>query len=241
VHVSDLSGKAAVVTGGTKGIGLAVARMLADAGAAVTIGARHSDDVEAAARELAALRSGRARGVVCDVRRREDCERLITATVDAFGRLDVLVNNAGVGEFAPVEETSEEAWRMQLATNLDGAFFCAKAALPHLKRQGGWIINIGSLAGKNPFAGGTAYNASKFGLLGFSEALMLEVRHAGVRVTCVMPGSVGTSFAGGRHAVEEWKLAPEDVAQVVRDLLAFPERALPSRIEIRPTRPPEKR
>ncbi len=236
----ELDGKAAVVTGGSKGIGLAIARMLAEHGAAVTIGARNRDEVDAAVLELKGSRSGRAHGVACDVRRSEDCERLIAEAVQAFGRLDVLVNNAGIGVFTSVEETSEETWRAQLATNLDGAFFCARAALPLLKRQGGWIVNIGSLAGKNAFAGGAAYNASKFGLLGFSEALMLEVRHAGVRVTCVMPGSVGTSFGPGRHAAEEWKLTPEDVAEVVRDVLAFPERALPSRIELRPTRPPEK-
>jgi len=235
----DLDGKAAVVTGGSKGIGLAIARMLVEHGAAVAIGARERKAIDAAVSGLEAIKPGRARGYSCDVRRREDCERLIGEAVTTFGRLDVLVNNAGIGSFANVEETSEETWRAQLATNLDGVFFCCKAALPHLRRQGGWIVNIGSLAGKNPFAGGAAYNATKFGLLGFSEALMLEVRHAGVRVTCVMPGSVGTSFAGGRHAVEDWKLAPEDVAQVVRDLLAFPERALPSRIEIRPTRPPK--
>ena len=237
----ELDGKAAIVTGGNKGIGLAIARMLVEHGAAVAIGARDRKAVDAAVTALDAIKPGRVRGYCCDVRRREECERLINEAVTAFGRLDILVNNAGVGVFSNVEETSEEAWRTQLATNLDGVFFCSKAALPHLKRHGGWIVNIGSLAGKNPFAGGAAYNASKFGLLGFSEALMLEVRHAGVRVTCVMPGSVGTSFAGGRHAVEEWKLAPEDIAQVVRDLLAFPDRALPSRIEIRPTRPPEKR
>jgi 3-oxoacyl-[acyl-carrier protein] reductase len=237
----ELDGKAAVVTGGSKGIGFAIARMLVEHGAAVAIGAREQKAVDAAVASLEAVTPGRTRGVCCDVRRREDCERLIGEAVGAFGRLDIIINNAGIGVFASVEETSDETWRAQLATNLDGAFFCCRAALPHLKEQGGWIVNIGSLAGKNPFAGGAAYNASKFGLLGFSEALMLEVRHAGVRVTCVMPGSVGTSFAGGRHAVEDWKLAPEDIAQVVRDLLAFPERALPSRIEIRPTRPPEKR
>ncbi|MFI5143782.1 MAG: SDR family oxidoreductase, partial [Thermoanaerobaculales bacterium] len=219
----ELDGRAAVVTGGSKGIGFAIARMLVEHGAAVAIGAREQKAVDAAVASLEAVTPGRTRGFCCDVRRREDCERLIGEAVGAFGRLDILINNAGIGVFASVEETSDETWRAQLATNLDGAFYCCRAALPHLKEQGGWIVNIGSLAGKNPFAGGAAYNASKFGLLGFSEALMLEVRHAGVRVTCVMPGSVGTSFAGGRHAVEDWKLAPEDIAQVVRDLLAFPE------------------
>jgi len=238
--MADLREAAAVVTGGSKGIGRAIAAALLDGGAAVTIGARHEDEVRAAAESLAAGNPGRVLGVRCDVRSAADCERLVAESVAHFGRLDVLVNNAGVGIFAPVEETSEEVWRQQLGTNLDGVFFCCKAALPHLKRRGGWIVNIGSLAGRNAFAGGAAYNATKFGLLGFSEALMLEVRHAGVRVTCVMPGSVGTSFGDDRHAAADWKLAPEDVAQAVCDLLAFPERALPSRIELRPTRPPQK-
>jgi NAD(P)-dependent dehydrogenase (short-subunit alcohol dehydrogenase family) len=170
----------------------------------------------------------------------EQCERLMTRAVEALGRLDVLVNNAGLGVFAPVDAMSVEDWHRQIETNLDGVFYCCRAALPHLKRNGGWIVNIGSLAGKNPFAGGAAYNASKFGLLGFSEALMLEVRHEGVRVCCVMPGSVATDFSGDDGGGSDWKLHPEDVAQVVCDLLAFPERALPTRIEIRPSRPPRK-
>jgi 3-oxoacyl-[acyl-carrier protein] reductase len=232
----DLNGTVAVVTGATKGIGLATARTLAGAGATVAVAARTSADVRRVAGEL----GHGAVGVVCDVQRLADCEHLVAQTVEAFGRLDVLVNNAGIGVFAAVEALSVEDWRRQIATNLDGVFYCCRAALPHLKRNGGWIVNIGSLAGKNPFVGGAAYNATKFGLLGFSEALMLEVRHQGVRVVCVMPGSVASDFSGDAAAGSEWKLHPEDVAQVVGDLLAFPERALPSRVEIRPTRPPRK-
>jgi len=232
----ELKGKAAVVTGATRGIGLAIARALAGEGARVVVAARRADEVE----RVAAALGGGALGVACDVRHAEQCERLMSQAVATCGRLDVLVNNAGLGVFAPVEEMSLEDWHRQFETNLDGVFYCCRAALPHLKRNGGWIVNIGSLAGKNPFAGGAAYNATKFGLLGFSEALMLEVRHAGVRVCCVMPGSVATDFAGGADAGSDWKLHPEDVARVVSDLLAFPERALPSRIEIRPTRPPRK-
>jgi NAD(P)-dependent dehydrogenase (short-subunit alcohol dehydrogenase family) len=132
-----------------------------------------------------------------------------------------------------------EAWRTQLATNLDGVFFCCRAAIPHLKQTEGWIINVASLAARNAFAGGAAYNASKFGLLGFSEALMLEVRHAGVRVSCVMPGSVVTEFGGEPAAGADWKLHADDVARAVVDLLGYPSRALPSRVELRPTRPPK--
>lgn len=232
----DLSERVAVVTGGTRGIGLATAKMLAHAGSAVVVAARRELDVERVAEEL----GPRALGVACDVRRVDECERLMARTVERFGRLDILINNAGLGVFAPVEAMSLDDWHRQIETNLDGVFYCCRAALPHLKRAGGWIINIGSLAGKNAFAGGAAYNASKFGLLGFSEALMLEVRHDGVRVSCVMPGSVASAFSGDAAAGDDWKLHVEDVAQVVSDLLAFPGRALPSRIEIRPSRPPKK-
>ena len=233
----DLTGQVAVVTGGSRGIGLAIAEALVDHGASVLIGARNADDVERAAVALATRGRGGARGVVADVRAEADCERLVATAVEAFGRLDVLINNAGVGEFADVEAMTTEAWRAQLATNLDGAFFCCRAAIPHLKRTGGWIINVASLAARNAFAGGAAYNASKFGLLGFTEALMLEVRHAGVRVSCVMPGSVATSFGSEPVGGANWKLHPEDVARAVVDLLGYPARALPSRVELRPTRP----
>jgi NAD(P)-dependent dehydrogenase (short-subunit alcohol dehydrogenase family) len=232
----DLAGRVAVVTGGTKGIGLATARMLAHVGSAVVVAARSERDVERVAGEL----GPHALGVACDVRRVDECERVMARTVERFGRLDILVNNAGLGVFGPVEAMTLEDWHRQIETNLDGVFYCCRAALPHLKRAGGWIINIGSLAGKNAFAGGAAYNASKFGLLGFSEALMLEVRHDGIRVSCVMPGSVATDFSGDAAAGGDWKLHAEDVAQVVHDLLGFPGRALPSRIEIRPSHPPKK-
>jgi NAD(P)-dependent dehydrogenase (short-subunit alcohol dehydrogenase family) len=232
--MGDVSGRVAVVTGGTRGIGLAIARTLVQGGAGVVVAARREDDVARVAGEL----GPRALGVACDVRRVEDCERLVARTVESLGRLDVLINNAGIGVFAPVQEMSLEDWHRQIETNLNGVFYCCRAALPHIKKARGWIINIGSLAGKNAFAGGAAYNASKFGLLGFSEALMLEVRHDGVRVSCVMPGSVATEFSSGGGG--EWKLHAEDVAQVVSDLLAFPDRALPSRIEIRPAQPPRK-
>jgi len=232
----ELAERVAVVTGGTRGIGLATARMLVQAGAAVVVAARREGDVERVAGEL----GPRTLGVACDVRRSEDCDGLIARTVEAFGHLDILINNAGLGVFAPVEAMSLEDWHRQIETNLDGVFYCCRAALPHIKRAQGWIINIGSLAGKNAFAGGAAYNASKFGLLGFSEALMLEVRHDGVRVSCVMPGSVATEFSGEAVGGVDWKLHAEDVAQVVRDLLAFPGRALPSRIEIRPSQPPKR-
>ena len=231
----------AAVTGGSKGIGLAVAEALVRRGASVAIGARTESEVRRAAAALNEAGPGRAAGFVCDVRRPEDCEALVGGAAESFGRLDLLVNNAGLGVFAPVAEMAPEAWLQQIETNLNGVFFCSRAAIPRMRERGGWIINIGSLAGKNAFPGGAAYNATKFGLIGFSEALMQEVRHDGIRVSLIMPGSVATHFNGNvPSGADDWKMQPEDVARVVLDLLAFPDRTLPSRIEMRPSRPPRK-
>ncbi len=237
--METLEGLTALVTGGTKGIGRAVVETLLGDGASVAFSARTAADVESALATLGAAHPGRTAGTVGDVRDPADADRMVADTVAAFGHLDVLVNNAGVGIFGAVEDMSDDDWSTQLDTNLSGVFHCCRAALPHLRRRGGWIINVGSLAGRNAFAGGAAYNATKFGLIGFTEALMLEVRHDGVRVTCVMPGSVATEF-GGTPAEGDWKLQGEDVARVVRDLLDFPPRALPSRVELRPSMPPRK-
>jgi NAD(P)-dependent dehydrogenase (short-subunit alcohol dehydrogenase family) len=234
------AGKVAVVTGSSKGIGYAIAEALVCAGASVTVSARHAEELSGAAARLNALGKGRASGVPCDVRSPEAVAGLIGRTVAEFGGLDILVNNAGVGHFVPVADLSIERWRQTIETNLSGAFYCCREAIPHLRRRGGgWIINIASLAGKNPIAGGAAYNASKFGLVGFSEALLLDVRHDNIRVSCIMPGSVATHFDD--HVPGEadaWKIQPEDIAQVVMDLLEVPGRTMPSRVEIRPTRPP---
>ena len=237
--MAQLDGKVAVVTGGSRGIGRAIVEALLDGGAQVVFSARTAGDVERTAEQLGRRFPSKTRGVAADVREERDCDRLVAEAMAAFGRLDILVNNAGVGVFAPLAEMTTEAWRAQIATNLDGVFFTSRAAIPHLRASGdGWIVNVGSLAGRNPFAGGTAYNATKFGLLGLSEALMLEVRHQGIRVSCVMPGSVATEFAAG-DASGDWKLTAEDVARAVLGLLAYPSRALPSRIELRPSRPPK--
>ena len=239
---SPHAGKVAVVTGSSKGIGYAIAEALVQVGASVAVSARNAGEVSAAAARLAALGKGRASGIPCDVRRPEAAERLIERTVAEFGGLDILVNNAGVGHFGPAGELAVEQWDQVIATNLSGVFYCCRAAIPHLRRRGGgWIINIASLAGKNPLPGGTAYNASKFGLVGFSEALMLDVRHDNIRVSCLMPGSVATGF-GERPPSEAdaWKIQPEDIAQVVLDLLAVPQRTMPSRIELRPSKPPHR-
>ncbi|HEX8452541.1 MAG TPA: SDR family oxidoreductase [Longimicrobium sp.] len=234
----DLSGKVAVVTGSTKGIGYAIAESLARAGADVVVSARNEDEVRDAARRLEEVGPGRAVGVACDVRRHEDVRRLIGAAVE-LGGVDILVNNAGVGVFSTVDGMSPEEWHTVIGTNLDGVFFCCHEAIPRLReRGGGWIINIGSLAGRNAFAGGAAYNASKFGLLGFTEAMMLDVRHDDIRVTCIMPGSVATHFNNHDPTdADAWKIQPEDIAQIVMDLIAMPARTLPSKIEVRPSRP----
>ncbi|CAN5739313.1 SDR family oxidoreductase [soil metagenome] len=238
----DLKGKSAVVTGSSKGIGYSIAEALAAAGANVTVSARNEAEVDTAAKALDSAGEGRVIGVACDVRKHDDVKRLMSATAEAFGGMDILVNNAGVGAFAPMGELSPEEWSSVIETNLNGVYFACHEALPHLKAKGdAWIINIGSLAGKNPFPGGAAYNASKFGLVGFSEALMLDVRHDGIRVNYIMPGSVATYF--NDHSPSEadaWKIQPEDIAELVMDLLAMNSRALASRIEVRPSKPPKK-
>jgi NAD(P)-dependent dehydrogenase (short-subunit alcohol dehydrogenase family) len=185
--------------------------------------------------------------MVADVRRYDDCRRLIRAAAERFGGLDILVNNAGIGVFKPVDQLTAEEWDETIATNLSGVFYCSREAIPLLRqRGGGYIFNISSLAGVNPFAGGSAYNASKFGLNGFSEAMMQDVRYDGIRVSYIMPGSVDTDFGaapGSKPASREagWKLTGEDIAKAVVDLYKFPRTALASRIEMRPSQPPRKK
>src|SRR4051812_24289191 len=213
----DLSGRTAIVTGSSKGIGYSIAEALARTNANVVVSARKAAEVTEAARRLEGLGSGEVLGIPCDVGRLDDVRRLVSQTADTFGGIDVLVNNAGFGIFAPVDEIAPEDWDRLIATNLSGVFYCCREAIPHLRQSGdAWIINIASLAGKNPFAGGAAYNASKFGLVGFSEALMLDVREQGIRVSYIMPGSVNTYFNDNAPGDEgAWKIQPEDIGQVV--------------------------
>jgi NAD(P)-dependent dehydrogenase (short-subunit alcohol dehydrogenase family) len=224
------------VTGGSRGIGLSIAAALVERGARVVITGRDQKHLDEAAAQFSkdALRAVRA-----DVGKADEAGRAIDAAVEHFGGLDVLVNNAGVGHFAHVADMSAGDWQEVIDTNLSGVFYCSAAAIPHLKRRGaGWIINISSLAGKNPFVGGAAYCASKAGLNAFSEALMQEVRYDNIRVSYIMPGSVATGFGGpAGSGAADWKIAPEDVADLVIDLVTFPSRSLPSRIELRPSRP----
>lgn len=235
-------GKTALVTGSTKGIGLAVAEALLDEGMRVAISARNQEDVRAVAAALEKSHSNAVLGVSCDVRREREVEALYRAIDQKWGGPDVLVNNAGVGFFKNLEQMTLEEWNSIIETNLTGVFLCTRAAIPRMRaRGGGYVINMSSLAGRNAFPTATAYNTSKFGLNGLSEALMQEVRYDGIRVTYIMPGSVNTYFNGARpDAAAAWKIQPEDVAEIVVDLLRHPARSLPSRVEIRPSQPPRK-
>jgi 3-oxoacyl-[acyl-carrier protein] reductase len=236
--MSLLTGKVALITGGSRGIGLAIAKRFQAQGAAVTITGTTQGHLDEAAKALSA---GRALAVRADVRKYDEIAGAIAQTESAFGGLDILVNNAGVGVFKPVAETTVEDWQTVMDTNLTGVFYGCHAALPRLKaRGGGWIINISSLASKNAFVNGAAYCASKSALNAFSETLMQEVRYDGIRVAYVLPGSVSTGFGGLTNTKSDWALMPEDVAEVVVDLVAHPTRSLPSRVEIRPAQPARK-
>lgn len=234
-----------LITGGTRGIGYATAEALITAGNKVAITGTTPDGVAKAERALSAgpstaLRaSGQVIGVACDVRDAASVQRAIETVVTRFGGLDVIINNAGVGVGVPIAEMPHDEWDRIIATNLTGVFNCCKAAIPHLrKRGGGWIVNISSLSSTGPFPGGAAYVASKAGINAFSDALMQELRDDNIRVTTVLPGSVATGFSGREPATGvDWKLQPEDVAHAIVDLLNHPARSLPSRIEIRPSRP----
>lgn len=229
-------GKVAVVTGGNRGIGRGIAEALVKEGLAVAITARALADAERAAAEL-----GAARGYACDVRRPQDVGALFAAVDRDLGGVDVLVNNAGIGLFAPVAETSVEDWQAVIETNVNGVFYCTREALPRMTaRGGGYVFNVSSLAGRNAFPGGGAYCASKHAVNGFSEVLFQEVRDAGIRVTYLMPGSVATDFGRGSAAKQEWALTPADVGEMVVDLLRTSPRALHSRVEMRPARVPKK-
>jgi 3-oxoacyl-[acyl-carrier protein] reductase len=238
----NLEDKVAIVTGGTKGIGRATAKVLLGDGAKVVICSRSQFDVEQSVEALRRSAGERIRGIPCDVAAYDQVERLVQYAAAQFGGIDILVNNAGVGIFGNVADLAPEQWRQVIDTNLTGVFYCCRATIPYLlRRGGGYIINISSLAGKNPFKGGSAYNASKFGLNGFSEAIMQDLRYDNIRVSYVMPGSVDTEFGGlGEKGDISWRLTSEDVAQVVIDLLHHDPRCLPSCVEMRPSKPPRK-
>ncbi len=229
----------ALVTGGSRGIGRSTAEALLAEGWRVHLCSRSPESVAEALAALGERFPGQVEGRAVDVRRQEEVDAFVQGVLDREGRIDCLVNNAGLGHFAPVDALSGDQWREVLQTNLDGCFYFLHAVAPAMKRQGeGWIFNIASLAGKNPFAGGGAYNASKFGLIGLSEAAMLDLRPHGVRVAAILPGSVDTGFGHRPDGKDRsWMLRPEDIASMVLHLLSYPPHALPSLVEMRPSRP----
>jgi len=241
---NELKGKVAVVTGASRGIGYCIAERLLKEGAKVYICARNAQVLKQSLEKLRAQGAVEVEGLAADVGRYEDCRELIHTAARHFGGIDILVNNAGIGIMKPVDQLTPEEWDATIHTNLSGVFYCCREAIPIMRqRGGGYIFDISSLAGVNPFPGGSAYNASKFGLNGFSEAMMQDVRYDGIRVSYIMPGSVDTDFGGapGSRRHDSWKLSGEDIAKAVVDLYTYPSTTLASRIEMRPSQPPRKK
>jgi len=235
--MNKLNGKTALVTGGSKGIGYGVAASLLQEGINVAVTGRHQSALDAAVRELSGTGTGKIIGIVADTRDFDAMKKAVAQTLEAFGRLDILIANAGVGHFTSITEMTPEQWHETIDTNLTGVFYSLKAALNPLIEAQGYFISIASLAGTNFFATASAYNASKFGLVGFTQAVMLDLRDAGVKCSTIMPGSVATHFNNHEpNAADAWKIQPEDLGQMVVDLLRMNPRTLPSKIEVRPSR-----
>jgi len=230
--------KTALITGGTKGIGLGIAKSLLSDGYNVAITSRSTESAKEEAQDLSSTFGDQVLGLGCDVRDLASQQKCVADVVSAFGSLDVLVANAGVGHFASIEDMTTDEWQSTIDTNLTGVFYSIKAGLDALKSSKGYIITIASLAGTNFFAKGSAYNASKFGLVGFTQSIMLDLRNHGIKVTTIMPGSVATYFNGNTPTESDaWKIQPEDLGQMVSDLLKMHPRTLPSKIEVRPSIP----
>lgn len=231
--MNEIKGKVALITGGTKGIGFGIAQAMLSHGMRVAITGRNL----ASAQEASKLLGDGVLAIASDVTEYASQEKAVAQILEQWGRLDVLIANAGVGHFAPIDELTPEQWNDTLNTNLTGVFYSVKASLEALKNTKGYIITISSLAGTNFFARGTAYNASKFGLTGFTQALMLDLRNDDVKVTTIMPGSVSSHF-GGRSPDEgkDWRIQPEDIGQITIDLLKMHPRTLPSKVEVRPSK-----
>ena len=238
--MQSIKNKTALITGGTKGIGYGIAEAMIAEGMNVMITGRTEGGVDEAVKKLNVNETDQIEGIVADVRDPDAMEKAVKATIEKWGQLDVLIANAGVGHFASIMDMTHEQWNETIDINLTGVFNSVKACLPSLKQTKGYVITIGSLAGINFFASGTAYNASKFGLVGFSQAMMLDVRQEGINVSTIMPGSVTSHFRGHTPNDQDgWKIQPEDMGQIVIDLLQMNPRTLPSKIEVRPSKPPK--
>ena len=238
--MNDLGKKSALITGGTKGIGYGIAEALLKQGINVAITGRSKATADEAAKKLNSKGNDRAQaiGLEADVRNFESQQKAVQDTVQQFGSVDIVIANAGLGHFGSVEDLSVEQWKETIDTNLTGPFYSLKASVDQLKKNKGYFISISSLAGTNFFKGGSAYNASKFGLTGFTQAAMLDLRDHGVKVSTIMPGSVSTHFNGNEpDADDAWKIQIEDIGELVVDLLKMNPRTLPSKIEVRPTMP----
>tara|TARA_R110002126_G_scaffold263207_3_gene406206 strand:+ start:142 stop:915 length:774 start_codon:yes stop_codon:yes gene_type:complete len=236
--MKDLKNKVAYITGGTKGIGFAVAQTLLNQGMRVAISGRSQKSVDLA---LKYFNNNAVLGIVSDVAKMADEKNAISKIMDKWGQVDVVLANAGVGNFAPIDQMTDDEWHQMIDTNLNGVFHSLKASVEQLKKSKGYYITLASLAGTNFFANGAGYNASKFGVVGFTQAAMLDLRQYDIKVSTIMPGSVATHF--NNHVPDEsdaWKIQPEDIGQLVVDLLKMNERTLPSKIEVRPTRPDKK-
>lgn len=241
--MKNLKDKVALITGGTQGIGYGIALSLMNEGVKVVVTSRDEDRALEAAQKLdKATTSGvKAFGIQADVRNFESQQRAVKEVVEQFGQLDIVIANAGLGHFAPIEELTVEQWNETIDTNLTGVFNSIKASVDALKKSKGYYITISSLAGTNFFEGGSAYNASKFGVTGFTQAVMLDLRKYGIKVSTIMPGSVATHFNGNEpDSSDAWKIQSEDIGELVVDLLKMNERTLPSKIEVRPTMPASK-
>lgn len=233
--------KVVLITGGSKGIGLGISEVLARKGYKLMITGRNQKDLKSSVDHLNKISANNTISMAVDVRKMADLNAAVDATIQKWGRLDVVIANAGVGHFKSIEDLSEKDWNEVIDTNLTGAFFTLKSSLNALKKSKGYYITIASLAGTNYFAKGSAYNASKFGLVGFSQAVMLDLRKFGIKVSTIMPGSVSSYFNDNIPSeADAWKIQPEDIGQIVLDLLAMNPRTLPSKIEVRPSLPPEK-
>ena len=239
--MKKLDGMTALITGGSKGIGYGIAASLLKEGVNVVITSRRQEDADAATIDLSKLGPGTVVGIAADVRDFTAQQKVVAQTLSTFGRLDVLIANAGIGHFAPITEMTPEQWNDTIDTNLTGVFYSLKSALDALIDAKGYFISIASLAGTNFFPAAAAYNASKFGLVGFTQAVMLDLREAGVKCSTIMPGSVASHFNNHEpNADDAWKIQPEDLGQMVVDLLHMNPRTLPSKIEVRPSQTPKK-